>query len=94
MRSSEISDLIHLRRFCRISLIERAPDESTVPKLIRRLGWETVSELTRAMIRKATREKRLAERAVRIDSTVIEADVMYPDRRGAGAHLRRTTALA
>jgi len=79
---AEVSDSIHLRRFCRISLSERVPDESTVRKLTRRIGAETVSELTRALIVKATREKRLRPRAVRIDSTVIEADVRYPTDAG------------
>ena len=79
---AEVSDSIHLRRFCRISLSERVPDESTVRKLTRRIGAETVSELTRALIVKATREKRFRPRAVRIDSTVIEADVKYPTDAG------------
>ena len=79
---AEVSDSIHLRRFCRISLTERVPDESTVRKLTRRIGPETVSELTRALIVKATREKRFRPRAVRIDSTVIEADVKYPTDAG------------
>jgi transposase, IS5 family len=78
----EVSDSIHLRRFCRISLSERVPDESTVRKLTRRIGAETVSEMTRALIVKATREKRFGPRAVRIDSTVIEADVKYPTDAG------------
>jgi IS5 family transposase len=78
----EVSDSIHLRRFCRISLSERVPDESTVRKLTRRIGAETVAELTRALIEKATREKRFRPRAVRIDSTVIEADVRYPTDAG------------
>jgi IS5 family transposase len=79
---AEVSDSIHLRRFCRISLTERVPDESTIRKLTRRLGTETVSELTRALIAKATREKRFRPRAVRIDSTVVEADVKYPTDAG------------
>jgi transposase, IS5 family len=79
---AEVSDSIHLRRFCRISLSERVPDESTVRKLTRRIGPETVSELTRAMIEAAVREKRFRPRAVRIDSTVIEADVKYPTDAG------------
>jgi IS5 family transposase len=79
---AEVSDSIHLRRFCRISLSERVPDESTVRKLTRRIGSETVSELTRALIVKATREKRFRPRAVRVDSTVIEADIKYPTDAG------------
>jgi transposase, IS5 family len=79
---AEVSDSIHLRRFCRISLSERVPDESTIRKLTRRFGAETVSELTRTLIVKATREKRFRPRAVRIDSTVVEADVKYPTDAG------------
>jgi transposase, IS5 family len=87
---AEVSDSIHLRRFCRISLSERVPDESTVRKLTRRIGPETVSEITRALIVKVTREKRFRPRAVRIDSTVIEADVKYPTDAGlasSGVHV-------
>ena len=87
---AEVSDSIHLRRFCRISLAERVPDESTVRKLTRRIGPETVSELTRVLIVRATREKRFRPRAVRIDSTVIEADVKYPTDAGlasGGVHV-------
>jgi IS5 family transposase len=79
---AEVSDSIHLRRFCRISLSERVPDESTVRKLTRRIGAETVNELTRVLIVQATRSKRFRPRAVRIDSTVIEADVKYPTDSG------------
>jgi transposase, IS5 family len=87
---AEVSDSIHLRRFCRISLSERVPEESTVRKLTRRIGVETVAEMTRALIAKATREKRFRPRAVRIDSTVIEADVKYPTDAGlasSGVHV-------
>jgi IS5 family transposase len=79
---AEVSDSIHLRRFCRISLSERVPDESTVRKLTRRIGADTVSEMTRALIVAACREKRFRPRAVRIDSTVVEADVKYPTDSG------------
>ncbi len=89
---AEVSDSIHLRRFCRISLSERVPDESTVRKLTRRLGSETVSELTRTLIASATREKRFRARAVRIDSTVVEADVKYPTDAGLAAHGVRALA--
>jgi IS5 family transposase len=58
------------------------PDESTVRKLTRRIGADTVSELTRAMIVKACREKRFRPRAVRVDSTVIEADIKHPTEVG------------
>lgn len=89
---AEVSDSIHLRRFCRISLTDRVPDESTVRKLTRRIGPETVAEMTRALITKATREKRFRPRAVRIDSTVTEADVKYPTDSGLASAGVRTLA--
>jgi IS5 family transposase len=69
----------HLRRFCRIALTERAPDESTIRKLTRRLGPEVVDEITRLVIGREVREKRFTARALRVDSTVVEADVRYPN---------------
>jgi transposase, IS5 family len=74
----EVSDSLHLRRFCLLPLTQRVPDESTVRKLVRRLGPEVVAELIRVVIGKAQRETRFAARAVRIDSTVVEADIRYP----------------
>jgi IS5 family transposase len=95
----EVSDSLHLRRFCGIGLTERVPDESTVRKLTRRLGPETVAELTRAVIAKAVRERRFHPRAARIDSTVVEADVRYPSDamlclQGARALARQGRRLA
>jgi transposase, IS5 family len=89
---AEVSDSIHLRRFCRIGLGERVPDESTVRKLTRRIGAETVNDLTRSLIETALREKRFRPRAVRIDSTVIEADVRYPTDADLASHGVRVLA--
>jgi IS5 family transposase len=97
----EVSDSLHLRRFCVIALGERVPDESTVRKLTRRLGSEVVDELTRCVIAKAQHETRFKAGAARIDSTVVEADVRYPSdaalsldgARTLARQARRLTAL-
>jgi transposase, IS5 family len=78
----EVSDSLHLRRFCLLPLTQRVPDESTVRKLVRRLGPDTVNQLTRVVIGKARRETRFVARAVRIDATVVEADICYPTDGG------------
>ena len=88
----EVSDSLHLRRFCLIAISERVPDESTVRKLTRRLGPDVVDELTRVVIAKAQRERRFVARAMRCDSTVVEADVRWPS--DAGLALDATRALA
>jgi transposase, IS5 family len=78
----EVSDSLHLRRFCLLPLTQRVPDESHHPQLVRRLGPEVVAKLTRVVIGKAQREARFRARAVRIDSTVVEADIRYPTDAG------------
>jgi IS5 family transposase len=88
----EVSDSLQLRRFCLLPLAQRVPDESTVRKLVRRLGPETVNELTRVVIGKAQHEARFVARAVRIDSTVVEADIRYPT--DAGLALQGARVLA
>src|SRR2546423_11528268 len=88
----EVSDSIHLRRFCLVALGERVPDESTVRKLTRRLGADVVNELTRVVIEKAGREKHFRPRAARIDSTVGEAHVRYPTDSGLAFDCARVLA--
>jgi IS5 family transposase len=95
----EVSDSLHLRRFCLIAIDQRVPDESTIRKLARRLGAEVVEEITRVVIAKAQRETRLRARAARIDSTVVEADIRYPSDamlalQGARALAREGRKLA
>ena len=85
-------DSIHLRRFCRIALTERVPHESTVRKLTRRLGPDVIDEITRAVIEKATRERRFITRAVRIDSTVVESDIRYPNDAALAVDATRVLA--
>jgi len=88
----EVSDSLHLRRFCGLSLTASVPHESTVRKLVRRLGPEVVEDLTRALIEKASRERRFTARAMRCDSTVVEADVRWPSDAGLAVDATRLLA--
>jgi transposase, IS5 family len=88
----EVSDSLHLRRFCLIALTERLPDESTIRKLCRRLGPNVIEAITRAVIAKAIGERRFVARAARCDSTVVEADVRYPSDLGLAADATRVLA--
>jgi IS5 family transposase len=95
----EVSDSLHLRRFCLIAIDRRVPEESTVRKLARRLGAEVVQEITRVVISKAQRETRFRARAAGIDSTVVEADIRHPSDamlalQGARALAREGRKLA
>jgi IS5 family transposase len=88
----EVSDSLHLRRFCLIALSERVPDESTIRKLCRRLGPDVVEEICRVVIAGAVRERRFVARAARIDSTVVEADIRYPSDLDLAADATRALA--
>ena len=91
----EVSDSLHLRRFCRVALTDRVPDESTIRKLVRRLGADVIEQITVAVIACATgreADRRFVVRAVRIDSTVVEADIRYPTDLGLAGDATRMLA--
>jgi IS5 family transposase len=91
----EVSDSLHLRRFCRIALTDRVPDESTIRKLVKRLGPEVIDEITMRVLGRATSaraERRFVVRAARIDSTVVEADIRYPTDLGLAQDAARMLA--
>jgi len=93
----EVSDSLHLRRFCRIALTDRVPDESTIRKLVKRLGPDVIDEITMAVIARATgptAQRRFVARAARIDSTVVESDIRYPTDLGLAQDAARMLAAA
>src|SRR3954462_14743017 len=85
---------LHLRRVCRIGLWDRVPDESTIRKLVRRLGADVVEAICSQVISAATSSRagarRFVVRAARIDSTVIEADIRYPTDLGLAQDAARS----
>lgn len=91
----EVSDSLHLRRFCRIALCDRVPDESTIRKLVKRLGPGVIDEITMHVLRRATSAgtgRRFVVRAARIDSTVVESDIRYPTDLGLAQDAARMLA--
>ncbi len=78
----EVSDSLHLRRFCEIGLAGRVPDESTLRKMCHRLGRERVEAITLKVIAMSAASTGVRPRAARVDSTVIEADIRYPTDAG------------
>jgi transposase, IS5 family len=90
----EVSDSLHLRRFCGLSLTASVPHESTVRKLARRLGPDVIDEITRLLVGAAVREKRFVPRAMRVDSTVVEADVRWPSDAALAHDATRMLARA
>lgn len=74
----EVTDSVGWRRFCRISLSGRVPDASTLIKLTNGPCTGLTEEVHDALVKKLTEEKVLRGRKVRVDTTVVEADIHYP----------------
>ena len=74
----EVSDSISWRRFCRIGLDRPVPHPTTLVKLVRRAGPEVIQELNAALVAKLAAGKLLRARKLRVDTTVVEADIDYP----------------
>lgn len=91
----EVIDSFTWRRFCRIALDGRVPDPTTLMKLTKRLGPALVEELNAELLSLAVERKLLRSRRLRVDTTVVEADVRRPTDSGLCAHaVSRLTRLA
>jgi transposase, IS5 family len=74
----EVADSISWRRFCRIPLDRPVPHPTTLIKLVRRAGPEVIEQLNAALVAKLAQGKLLRARKLRVDTTVVEADIDYP----------------
>jgi transposase, IS5 family len=74
----EVSDSIGWRRFCRIALDRPVPHPTTLVKLVRRAGPEVIEQLNAALVAKLAADRLLRGRKLRVDTTVVEADIDYP----------------
>jgi IS5 family transposase len=74
----EVADSIGWRRFCRIGLEGRVPHPTTLVKLVRRAGPEVIAQLNTALCEKLAADRLLRGRKLRVDTTVVEADIDYP----------------
>jgi IS5 family transposase len=78
----EVSDSIAWRRFCRVPLDQAAPHPTTLMRITSRCGERAVAGLNDALLAKAAENKLIKTDKVRADTTVVEADVVYPTDSG------------
>jgi transposase, IS5 family len=74
----EVADSIGWRRFCRIPLDRPVPHPTTLVKLVGRAGSGTIEQLNQALLGKLVEGKLLRGRKLRVDTTVVEADIDHP----------------
>jgi len=78
----EVQDSICWQRFCRIPLGGQVPHPTTLVKLTRRVSEQAVSGLNQALLATAAEHKVLRTHRVRVDTTVVGANVAYPTDAG------------
>jgi len=78
----EVTDSISWQRFVRIPLGSSMPHPTTLMKITTRCGSGAVDGLNEALLAKAVAAKVLKTNRVRVDATVVEADVAYPTDSG------------
>ena len=79
---AEVADSIAWRRFCRIPLDTAVPHPTTLLKITARCGETVISALNEVLLAKAAESKLIRLDAVRVDTTVVEANVAYPTDSG------------
>ena len=79
----EVADSITWRRFCRIPLDGSVPHPTTLMKLTTRCGSAAVDGLNEALLAKAAEAKLLRTNRIRVDTTVVPANVCLSDRFGS-----------
>jgi IS5 family transposase len=74
----EVAERIPWRFFCHLSLQDRVPDSTTLIKLNQRFGDDRLAVLNKALIKHLVKTKAIRPRKIRIDSTTIETNIIYP----------------
>ena len=78
----EVSDSITWRQFCRIGIDQPVPHPTTLMKLTTRCGSTAVDGLNEALLAKAVEAKVVRTSKIRVDTTVVPANVAYPTDSG------------
>lgn len=78
----EVADSISWQRFCRIGVGGGVPHSTTLMKITKRCGPQTVDQLNEALLARAAEARLVKTGKVRADTTVVEAGVDYPTDSG------------
>jgi IS5 family transposase len=88
----EVSDSIAWRQFCRIGLDQTVPHPTTLMTLTTRCGSVAVEGLNEALLAKAAEAKLLRTNRLKVNTTVVPANVAYPADSGLLAKAVRRIA--
>lgn len=75
---TEVKERLPWRYFCHLSLMDPVPDATTLIKLNQRFGEERVNKLNKQLVGYLVKQRAIKARRIRIDSTTLEAHIVYP----------------
>lgn len=75
---TEVRERLPWRFFCRLSLMDRVPDATTLIKLNQRFGEQLIGKLNKTLVKSLIKKKSIKGRTIRIDSTTITSHISYP----------------
>jgi IS5 family transposase len=75
---TEVRERIPWRLFCHLSLMDGVPDSTTLIKLNQRFGDDLIAALNKKLVKHLIKTKSIKPRKIRIDSTTIETNIIYP----------------
>jgi transposase, IS5 family len=78
----EVRERLPWRYFCHLSLMDAVPDSTTLIKLNQRFGEERIAKLNQDLVRSLVKTRSIKPRRIRIDSTTLEAHIIYPNDVG------------
>lgn len=74
----EVRERIPWRFFCHLSLQDTVPDATTLVKLNQRFGEKRIATLNKTLVKHLVKQHSIKPRRIRIDSTTLEANIIYP----------------
>lgn len=78
----EVADSLKWRKFCRLPMEEKVPDDKTLIKLTAKYGEEVVKRIHDTVVLRAVEAKVIRGRKMRLDTTVTESNIHYPTDTG------------
>lgn len=78
----EVTHNLMFRFFCRIPIEQKVPDATALMKITTKYGEEVIEEINQRLLRSLVEKKLIKGRKLRVDTTVVEANITHPTDAG------------
>ncbi len=78
----EVTHNLMYRFFCRIPIEQKVPDPTALMKITTKYGEDVIEEMNQKLLKSLVQKKLLKGQKTRVDSTVVEANIVHPTDAG------------